>query len=249
MLESTLDFLGFNKFIDFDDTAQLMLRLGIDLIAAGAVIRGIYGRRYPWNDYVFTYWAFNIITFCTCFLLRKVPIELGFALGLFAVFGILRYRTEPIRIRDLTYLFVVIGLAILNAVANRFVSVFELLFCNAIIVLMTYLLEFRAPTPALERRRVRYDNLAWIRPGHEDELARDLRERTGLVPNRVEVRSVDLLRDIAVLDVFVQLDNRQIILADADSADPESNDADGTTPHSAVPDGADPAPDTGQMSN
>ena len=90
--------------LDLDDLSALSLRLVLDLLFTSIVVLLVYVRRYGKNEYVFTYFMFNLVTFTLCFLLRKVPIELGFALGLFAVFGILRYRTEPIRTQDLTYL-------------------------------------------------------------------------------------------------------------------------------------------------
>jgi hypothetical protein len=127
--------------------------------------------------------------------------ELGFALGLFAVFGMLRYRTEEIRMRDLTYLFIVIGLGILNGVANKKISLAELLAVNGVIVMATALLELY-PRGRTERSTpFVYDNLALLRPGREAELLADLRARTGLEVVRVEVQRVDLLRDAAELVV------------------------------------------------
>lgn len=199
MIDLFLEGFGANKFVDVDDTVKLFMRLAVNLAAAWIVIRGIYIRLYRWNEHVFTYIAFNVVTFSLCLILRKVPIELGFALGLFAVFGILRYRTEPIRIRDLTYLFVVIGIAILNAVANKHVSVVELLSINGIIIIMTYIVEFRGRGNVREYRNVVYDHLELIQPGREEELYADLYQRTGLKVVRFEVESVDLLRDSANL--------------------------------------------------
>ena len=86
------------SILDTSGTLRFILRLGIDLIFASIVTFAVYMKRYGRNEYIFTYMMFNVITFTLCFSLRQVPIELGFALGLFAVFGILRYRTEPIRI-------------------------------------------------------------------------------------------------------------------------------------------------------
>ena len=145
---------------------------------------------------------FNAITFALCFLLRKVPIELGFALGLFAVFGILRYRTEAIRTQDLTYMFVVIGLAILNAVANKKVSLAELLLVNGSIVFLTAMLE-RLPMFRRDQSRVvTYDNMDIIRRNDREALIEDLRTRTGINIQRVSVGSVNLLRDTAQVTVY-----------------------------------------------
>ncbi len=201
MIDVLLDVVGVDQLIDPDGFFKLVVRLGINLLAAFVVVRLIYVRLYRWNEYVFTYFAFNIITFLTCFLLRKVPIELGFALGLFAVFGILRYRTEPIRIRDLTYLFVVIGLAILNAVANKKISLAELMFVNVSIVASTWVLEYSARGRRYEESTIIYDNLELLKPGREADLAADIRERTGLPIQRAEIYQVDLLQDTARIRV------------------------------------------------
>ena len=135
-------------------------------------------------------------------LLRKVPIELGFALGLFAVFGIMRYRTEAIRIRDLTYLFIVVGLALLNALANKRVSVVELLFINFAIVSVTALLEYSPSVGREASKLVRYDRLELLGPTHELEMLEDLRTRTGYPVERFTVDRVNLLRDTAEVTVF-----------------------------------------------
>jgi len=201
MLDLALEGFGASQWIDAGDYTRLLVRLALNAAACWIVIRYIYIRLYRWNEYVFTYVAFSLITFSLCFLLRRVPIELGFALGLFAVFGILRYRTEPIRIRDLTYLFVVIGLAILNAVANELVSVAELVTINGAIVASTWAVEYAVRGRIREFRSVTYDNLELLRPGQEVALYADLLERTGLRVVDHDVVSVDLLRDVAKLRV------------------------------------------------
>ena len=104
---------------------ELVARLALDAGSLGVLLY-VYHRRHRNRDGVFTGALFNIVTFLLCFVLRQVPIELGFALGLFAVFGILRYRTEPIRPRELTYYFVVIGLAVLNGVPGNGVTLASL---------------------------------------------------------------------------------------------------------------------------
>ena len=151
------------------------------------MVVAIYQRLYrDRREFVFTYYIFNLITFAMCLLLRKVPMELGFALGLFAVFGILRYRTEAIAMRDLTYLFIVIGLGILNAVANKKISLAELLGIE-----LSPRHRSHGETPIL------YDNLGLLQPGRETELYADLSKRTGLPIVRVKIHRIDLLRDSA----------------------------------------------------
>ena len=108
-----------------DPAIVLLARLALNVLFTLVVVRLVYYRLYRDRDYVFTYFLINLVTFSLAYLLSNVPIELGFALGLFAVFGILRYRTEAIRVRNLTYLFVVIGIALLNALANGGISLAE----------------------------------------------------------------------------------------------------------------------------
>jgi hypothetical protein len=194
------DLFGSDTFVD-SDLIRFVLRLAVNLTFVAMIVHAVYYRLYRNREYVFTYYLFNIITFGMCLLLRKVPIELGFALGLFAVFGILRYRTEAIRIRDLTYLFIVIGLGILNGVANKKISVAELLLANGIIVGATAILE--RPRGRSERSTpMLYDNLNLLKPGNEAELYADLRARTGLEVVRVDVVRFDMLRDAAEIVVF-----------------------------------------------
>jgi len=194
-------------FFDFPGFAKLGLRFGLNLAFTAMIVLGVYVRRYGKNEYIFTYFMFNAITFALCFLLRKVPIELGFALGLFAVFGILRYRTEAIRTQDLTYMFVVIGIAILNAVANKKVSLAELLLVNGAIVALTALLERLTFFRADQSRVITYDNMDLIRKNDYAALIADLRDRTGLDVQRVRVGSVNLLRDTAQVVVYFPEDD------------------------------------------
>ncbi len=196
------ELFGTKMLIDTGDFTKLFARLCLNLAFATVVIRFVYYRLYKNREYLFTYYLFNVITFCLCLLLRKVPIELGFALGLFAVFGILRYRTEPIRIRDLTYLFIVIGLAILNAVVNKKVSFAELILVNSVIVGMTVVLELRPGQVRSSAAPVFYDNLELLCPDRRPELIADIRKRTGFDVMGVTIDRVDMLRDAAELTVF-----------------------------------------------
>jgi hypothetical protein len=207
VLDLILQGFGSDSFIDTADFAKLVVRFLLNFTAAWLVIRGVYERMYKWNEFVFTYFAFSIVTFSLCLMLRKVPTELGFALGLFAVFGILRYRTEPVRVRDLTYLFVIIGLAILNAVANRHVSVAELVGINAVIVGSVYVFEFRNRGRRRAWKNIVYDNLELVHPSRRAELIADLEKRVGFRVISVNVVDADLLRDVAKLRVECALED------------------------------------------
>ncbi|MBP6629312.1 MAG: DUF4956 domain-containing protein [Kofleriaceae bacterium] len=198
------ELLGTDSLIDSKDLLQLLVRLGFNLVVTSAIV-GLYYRLYRNREFVFTYFVFNVITFTLCASLRKVPIELGFALGLFAVFGILRYRTEEIKLRDLNYQFVVIGIGILNAVANKKVSFAELVAVNLIVAGMCFVLELM---PSMRHSRVMpvfYDNLALLHPGKEAALHADLGQRLGVTVTRVAVHRIDTLRDAAEVTVFYTL--------------------------------------------
>ena len=183
------------------DLLALTLRLALDLLFAGIVVSVVYYRFYRQRDYIFTYVVLNLVTFALGFLLSRVPLELGFALGMFAVFGILRYRTEAIEVRNLTYLFVVIGIALLNTLANQRISLVELLIVNSVIVGAVCLLEIASFSAREESRRVVYDRLDLLEPDKADALLEDLRRRTHLPVLRHEIGNVDLLRD--TVDVII----------------------------------------------
>jgi hypothetical protein len=195
------ELFGTDHFFDGDDFAKLAVRLGVDLGFASFLILAVYYRVYRNREFVFTYYVFNLITFSLCVLLRKVPMELGFALGLFGVFGILRYRTEQIRIRDLTYLFIVIGVALINAVANKKVSAAELLAVDIAICTVVALLELPKSGRLHGATPMIYDNIALLKPGKQTALYADLSERIGMKVVRVDVNSIDFLRDAAEITV------------------------------------------------
>lgn len=197
-------FLGFEKIFDANDTSQLLFRLALECVFAYIVINRVFCRRYQNFDHVFTLWLFSIVTFSIAFLLRKVPMELGFALGLFAVFGVLRYRTESIGVKDLTYLFVVIGLALINALSNKKISLTELLIVNVTIIASVFLIDGSHRRSHEQRLEVTFDRVDLLGPEKRSELMAELGRRLSLSPTRVVVNQVDLLRDVASLHVYFQ---------------------------------------------
>lgn len=199
---------GSDAFLDIDDLSKLLTRLVLNLLFATIVVWFIHYRRYRDREQMFSCYLLNLITFLMCMLLRKVPVELGFALGLFAVFGILRYRTEAIRMHDLTYLFILIGLAIINSAANKKISVCELLAVNAVIVVATAILEYAVSSKDEASIGMLYDRLDLLRPGKEQALHSDLAQRTGLPITRVDVARFDMLRDSARIIVHYKASGR-----------------------------------------
>jgi hypothetical protein len=144
----------------------------------------------------------SIVIFFLVYLLGDAQIKMGFAFGMFAIFGIIRYRTNPIPTKEMTYLFVVIGLSVINAITNEKLSIIEVVFANAIIVLLTYVLEKIWLTKQDISKTITYERIELIRPERSEELINDLRERTGLDIHRVEIGSIDFLRDIVKIRIF-----------------------------------------------
>ena len=128
--------------------------------------------------------------------------QMGFALGLFAVFGILRYRTEAIPIRQMTYLFIVIGISMINALSNKSISILELLFTNGFITLITYLID-RVWFQTMELKKfITYEKIDLILPEKKEELIDDLKLRTGLPIHEVKIEKIDFLRDTASITIY-----------------------------------------------
>ena len=190
------------EFFNLEDLFKLLFKFGINFIFLIVIVRLIYYKIKDDKDYVFTFIMFNILTFFICFLLRKVPMQMGFALGLFAVFGILRYRTEAIPIRQMTYLFIVIGISMINALSNKSISIFELLFTNGLITLITYLIDSVWFQSIEESKIILYEKIELIKPETQEEMIKDLRQRTGLPIHSVKVDKIDFLRDTASIKIF-----------------------------------------------
>ena len=193
-------------FFDLEDFSKLLFKFGINFIFLIIIVRLIYYRVKDDKDYVFTYIMFNILTFFICFLLRKVPMQMGFALGLFAVFGILRYRTEAIPIRQMTYLFIVIGISMINALSNKSISIFEVLFTNGLIALITYLIDRLWFQTIEEKKSIIYEKIDLIKLENKQELIKDLKERTGLPIHEVKVDKIDFLKDTAAVTIYYNRD-------------------------------------------
>ena len=196
-----MEVLG-TEFFDLEDFSKLLFKFGINFIFLIIIVRLIYYRTKDDKDYVFTFIMFNILTFFICFLLRKVPMQMGFALGLFAVFGILRYRTEAIPIRHMTYLFIVIGISMINALSNKSISIFELIFTNGFISLITYLIDRVWFQTLEESKNILYEKIDLIKPENQEDLIKDLKERTGLPIHAVKVDKIDFLRDTASITIY-----------------------------------------------
>jgi vacuolar-type H+-ATPase subunit I/STV1 len=181
---------------------NLIIRFGFNLSIAFIIIKLIYYRNHTNNDFVFTYFMFNSLIFFFAFLLGNITINIGFAFGLFAVFAILRYRTDPIPIKEMTYLFIVITIGVINALSGAEVSYGELLFTNMALVGLTYFLETYWRKNLLVRITIEYEKIENIKPEKRDTLLADLKERTGLNIQSLEFRRMNFLRDTARIRIY-----------------------------------------------
>ena len=190
------------ELMNWEDFWDLVIRATFNLAVVLVLDRVLYYRITPRKEYLFTYILITVVVYFMIMLLENVGVEIGFALGLFAIFGMLRYRTQQIPIREMTYLFLVIGVSVINSLANRRVSYAELLLTNAAIVLITYLLEKVYLMKTETKKMVFYEKIELIKPEAREEMMADLRERTGLPIHRVEIDRIDYLRDSARIYVF-----------------------------------------------
>ena len=201
LLSEGLEFLG-TPFFDAKDFWRMVVKTIFNLLIITLVVRYIYYTVTKNKDYLFTYFLISLTVFLLCILLDSVKLQLGFALGLFAIFGIIRYRTDPIPIKEMTYLFLVIGISVVNALSNKKISHAELIFANFLIVFVTYGMERLWLLQHQIRKNITYEKIELIVPERREELIADLKERVGVDVIRVEVRRIDLLKDTANLRIF-----------------------------------------------
>ena len=192
-----------------EDFYGLLIRLGINLFFLTLLIRVLYYTKTRRKDYLFTYYLIGTITFFLCFGLMQMDIDTGMGLGLFAIFGIIRYRTDAIEIKEMTYLFMVIGISVVNALASNELSISEVGVINVTVVLLTYLLENIWLMKHETRKTINYERIDLIKPENQDLLKADLEKRTGLTINRVEVGKIDFLNDTAMVRIYYFADEQE----------------------------------------
>lgn len=188
--------------LDINDFAELIMRFAFNFVFTFTIVRYLYYPRTHRRDFLFTFILIGVVVFLMCFLLESVKLQLGFALGLFAVFGIIRYRTTTIPIKEMTYLFVVIGLSVVNALANKKVSYGELLFTNLIVVASAFFIEKYKNLENESFTVVLYEKIELINPSRKNELIEDLQTRLGIKIARIEISNVDFQKDTAKIYVY-----------------------------------------------
>ncbi len=213
--EQNIDFLGL-PFFDALGLWKMLILFGINLLVCWIITHFLYYPKSKRRDYYFTYMLFSTAIFFILYQLQNMKIEVGIALGLFGIFSMIRYRTEQLPIREMTYLFVLIAISIVNGagMASSYVSFIA---TNVLFILLIWLLEAVGMSNRKAQKIITYEKIALIKPERREELLSDLRERTGLDIVKVQVGSIDFLKDTAFLKVTYLSD------------DPEPNDIDMVT--------------------
>jgi len=215
-------FMGMD-LIDFKDLGDLLIRFLFNALVLFVLIRFIYYSVTKRKDYLFTFYLLGTMVFLICYLLSSVKLQLGFALGLFAIFGILRYRTVQIPIREMSYLFAVIGLAVVNSLVNKKVSFSELFVTNIAVLVVILILEKVNFLKHELSKRITYEKIELILPEKRAELIADLEKRTGLKIHRVEIGRINFLQDTARIQIYYY-DQHPNLAEDAEMNIPDDND-------------------------
>ena len=202
-ISNQISFLGV-PLCDTQSLLHLLMRFAFNLIVTWIIARYCYYVKSQRKDYVLTYMLFGSAMFLLIFLMESVSIQIGMTLGLFAIFGVIRYRTETVPIREMTYLFIFICVAVINGLALN-ISYVELIVANLLLLLLIWTVEGRRLLRHTSAKLVIYEKINLITPDKREEMIADLEERLGHKVNKVEVGHVDFLRDVAFVKVYYEL--------------------------------------------
>ena len=191
-----------DEFIDTNHVKELLIAFFINLIAIMIVVRGLYYPKCKRGEFFFTYILIAISTFMLIYVLGDVKLKAGIALGLFAIFSIIRYRTEQVAIREMTYLFIIIAISAINGLIVSELSYGEVLIINTLFILSIWICESKLLISHYSYKVIKYDNVKLITPDKKDELIADLEKRTGLKIEKVEVGAIDFLKDAAIIKMY-----------------------------------------------
>ena len=211
-ITNQISFLGV-PLCDTQSLLHLLMRFAFNLLISWLIVRVCYYRKSQRKDYVLTYMLFSSAMFLLIFLMENVNLQIGLTLGLFAIFGVIRYRTETVPVREMTYLFVIIATSVINGLALN-ISYVELIVANALIFFLIWAMESRVFLRHTSAKLVIYEKIQLITPDRREELIADLEQRLGHKVNKVEVGHVDFLRDVAFVKVYYELPDGEINTVD-----------------------------------
>jgi hypothetical protein len=194
------------EFLDIpffdDDFFKMIFRFCINIFFLTLIIRFLYYKNAKRKDYLFTYYMISLIVFFLCFTLKKYNLDIGMALGLFAIFGIIRYRTDAIPIKEMTYLFVVIGISVINSLANKKMSYSEILAANTLIIIVLTIIEKFWYLKHEISKKINYGIIENIKPENYQLLKQDLENKTGLTINKITIGDIDLHKNTSKITIY-----------------------------------------------
>lgn len=204
----SIRFLGV-KMVNFEDFGELIFRFFLNIAVLALIVKHIYLKYSSYRNFTFSYLAIGGIVFLLCLMLNNIKLEMGFALGLFAIFGIIRYRTDTIPFKQMTYLFVVIGISVMNALTTKKVSYAEIVFTNCAVFFGLLLLEKYLSKGNEGSMCIVYDNISNINTDRYDVLLEDLKKRTGFDISHFEIVKIDYLKDVANIIIYFHTEDNQ----------------------------------------
>jgi len=187
---------------DYKSFIDLLLRFILNTSVLFIIIRLLYYPLTKRKDYLFTYFLISTLVFLLCYLLENIQLQLGLALGLFAIFGIIKYRTDSIPIKEMTYLFIVIGLSVINALTGNGLNIIELVFANFVIVTLAFALERVWLLKNESNKIIIYDKIELIKPENYALLIDDLKGRTGINIIRIEIGRIDFVKSTVRIKIY-----------------------------------------------
>lgn len=195
--------LGNTPLLDLRGLLEMLARFVLNIVAVGIVVRCFYYPKSLRRDYYFTFMLISVSIFMLVYYMEGAKLKVGAALGLFAIFGIIRYRTEAVPIREMTYLFFLVALSVVNGMAEK-MSLLELLIPNLIFIGVAWLFESNRMVRHVSSKIICYDKVGLIVPERRAELIADLEQRTGLKILRLEIGAIDFLRDSTLIKIYYE---------------------------------------------
>jgi len=220
--EDGVQLLNSFSFLKASDVFQLLWRFLFNFLVVWLIIHFFYYPKSRRRDFYVTFTLISISVFLLVLLLGSVNLKIGFALGIFAIFGVIRYRTETVPIREMTYLFVIIAISVINALAVQFNPV-VMLVANVLFILSVWLIESEHWLKHISCKLVLYDKIQLITPDRRDELIADLQKRIGINITKIEIGHVDFLRDAVYIKVYYESKTREVNTVDFQTSLPKDD--------------------------
>ena len=198
------------QILDLADFLPMLWRFVFNTAAVWLITHWLYFPKSRRREYYFTFMLIGISVFFLINLLGGAKIKIEFALGLFAIFGIIRYRTESMPVREMTYLFMIIAMSVINGLSAN-LDCLQLAAVNWLFILMTFLFENIKVKGSMAVKLVQYDRIELIKPERRSELLADLKERTGLDIVKIEIGGIDFLRDMSVIKIYYESDEESTV--------------------------------------